>query len=177
MCRTSNLENQSLVFESVKFGSLYNIVHENLRSFSLRTIIEIIQSVCDALIYLHEQKIIHCYVNSHSIMLVGSHLPKLANFEYAIEKADDSSKQKRSKVTENYYVNCAYNWLAPEVMAGDVGSHASDMYGFCSVIWELFNSSYLCAHYKSGLFNRFLIDSSSFFIRCSEYLRIRLIDN
>ena len=115
-------------------------MHENLLSFGLRSIIEIITSVCDALIYLHEQKIIHCYVNSHSIFLVGAHTPKLANFEYAVEKCADPSQQKRSKVIQNVYINCAYNWLAPEIMAGDFCSDSSDMYSFCCVIWELFNS-------------------------------------
>ena len=140
--KTPNLESQSLVFEPVRFGSLHNIVHESLKSFSLRSILEIISHVCDALIYLHEQRIIHCYVNSHSILLVDSHTPKLANFEYAVERAVDPKLQKKSRVVENVYTNCAFNWLAPEIMDGDLPTYASDMYGYCSVIWELFNSKF-----------------------------------
>lgn len=73
--------------------------------------------------------------------MVDPHQPKLANFEYAVEKK--AKMQKKSKVVENIYTNCAYNWLAPEVLAGDYNTEASDMYGLCSVIWELFNSKFI----------------------------------
>lgn len=137
--KSPNLDGQSLVFESVRFGSLFNLLHDNLKSFSARSIYEIMSHICDALIYLHEQGIVHCYVNTHSILLVDSHSPKLANFEYAVEKSSDPNLQKKSKVIENIYTNCAYNWLAPEIMTGANPTPASDMYSFCSVIWELYN--------------------------------------
>jgi len=133
-------------------GSLYHIMHENLRSFSIKHISEILVSVCDALVYLHEQEIVHCYVNSHSILLVDNHVPKLANFEYAVEKKADEKQRKKSKVVENIYTNCAYNWLAPEIMAGEYPIPASDMYSFACVIWELFNSKKLMFLWKRFLF-------------------------
>ena len=33
--------------------------------------------------------------------------------------------------------------MAPELMAEEVPNELSDMYGFCVVIWELFNSKWL----------------------------------
>ncbi len=138
--KAPNLENQSLIFETMTHGSLYYIMHENFKSFSLKHITEILISICDALVYLHEQKIVHCYVNSHSIMLVDNHLPKLANLEYAVEIKADEKQRKKSKVIENIYTNCAYNWLAPEIIGGEFPMISSDMYSFACVIWELFNS-------------------------------------
>ncbi len=88
MTKSSINDRQSLVFERVQYGSLYNILHENNgdNGIRIRNLVEIISSVCDAIIYLHEQKIIHCYINSHSVLMVTAHTPKLANLEYAVNK-------------------------------------------------------------------------------------------
>ena len=43
-------------------------------------------TICNALIYLHEQNIVHCYVNSHSVLIVSPHIVKLGNLEFAVEK-------------------------------------------------------------------------------------------
>ncbi len=37
-------------------------------------------------------------------------------------------------------MNCAWNWLAPEMMVGELPHEKTDMYSFCSFVWELFNS-------------------------------------
>ena len=80
-------ERLSLVFERVQYGSLFNILHENQsKGVKIRNLVEIISSICEAIIYLHEQKILHCYINSHSVLMVTAHTPKLANFEYAVHK-------------------------------------------------------------------------------------------
>jgi serine/threonine protein kinase len=143
ICQTENIESLVLMFERIAIGSLYNVLHEMklTKKPKLKSIVEIMSTTCDALIYLHEQNIIHCYVSSHSIMLVTPHTCKLANLEYAVERASEPSKQKRSNVVDNHYNNCVWNWLAPELMLGDeaVPNFMSDMYGFCTVFWELFN--------------------------------------
>jgi serine/threonine protein kinase len=143
ICQTENIESLVLMFERIAIGSLYNVLHEMKlnKQPKLKSIVEIMLTTCDGLIYLHEQNIIHCYVSSHSIMLVTPHTCKLANLEYAVERAVEPNKQKRSNVVDNHYKNCAWNWLAPELMLGNdaVPNLMSDMYGFCAVFWELFN--------------------------------------
>jgi hypothetical protein len=157
-CQTStNGENgmtMVLMFERIALGSLFHILHEIklARKPKLKSVTSIMLNVCDALVYLHEKSLIHCYVNSHSVFLTHHHIAKLGNLEYSFDKlSTDSKKQldKRPKVSENRYKNCAWNWMAPELMqfsnsnnnTEQVPNESSDMYGFCVVIWELFNSN------------------------------------
>jgi inactive serine/threonine-protein kinase TEX14 len=163
-CQTDNIENIILMFERVSVGSLFNILHEIKLSKmpKLKSITEIMLSVCEALIYLHEQNLLHCYVNSHSIFLTTHHSAKLGNLEYAVERSCDPNKQKKSKVVENRYLNCSWNWLAPELMADEIPNELSDMYSFCVVVWELFNTSIPWHNLKwEEIHNEILIDQNT----------------
>ena len=42
--------------------------------------------VSDALIYLHDQRLLHCFITSHAVQLITHHLAKIGNLEYMIEK-------------------------------------------------------------------------------------------
>ena len=45
--------------------------------------------------------------------------------------------------------NCAYNWMAPELMEEmELPNEMSDMFGFCSLFWELFNGFYIFLSFK-----------------------------
>jgi inactive serine/threonine-protein kinase TEX14 len=90
ICPSENAESLMLMFERAQVGSLFNILHEITLSKmpKLKSITEIALSVCDALIYLHEKNIYHCYVSSHSVILTSLHTAKLANLEYAVEKLE-----------------------------------------------------------------------------------------
>lgn len=46
----------------------------------------IIRQIADALIYIHQQNLIHCAVTSHAIQLVSIESARLTNFEYMVEK-------------------------------------------------------------------------------------------
>jgi len=41
-------------------------------------------------------------------------------------------------VASNRYLNAAYNWMPPEIMKGELSTEKSDIYGFCTVMWEMF---------------------------------------
>lgn len=88
ICPSDNAESLMLMFERVQVGSLYNVLHEIKlnKQPRLKSIGEIALSVCDALVYLHERNIFHCYVSSHSVLLTSLHMAKLANFEYAVDR-------------------------------------------------------------------------------------------
>ena len=149
-CQCDNADNMFLVFERISVGSLFNSLHE-MRSSSnapnnmkrrVKSVFEIAMNVLDALMFLHEHNIIHNYVNSHSIFLTDTHTAKLGNLEYAVQKLTDPANRDfygDSRITFNKYLNCAYNWMAPEVIEGEYPSEMSDMYSFCVVIWEIFN--------------------------------------
>lgn len=87
-CQTENVENMILMFERIAVGSLFHILHEIklAKKPKLKSITSIMLNVCDALVYMHEKNLIHCYVNSHSIFLTHQHMAKLANLEYAVER-------------------------------------------------------------------------------------------
>ena len=73
-----------LVLKRIIYSSLFVILQEP-RDEAI-DIIQILTSVCDVLIYLHEKRIIHCYVNSYSVFFVESFKPKLCNSEYVVER-------------------------------------------------------------------------------------------
>ena len=87
-CQTENVENMILMFERIALGSLFHILHEIklAKKPKLKSITSIMLNVCDALVYMHEKNLIHCYVNSHSVFLTHQHMAKLANLEYAVER-------------------------------------------------------------------------------------------
>lgn len=46
---------------------------------------EIIKQISDALLYIHQQNLVHTYVTSHAIQMVLPNLAKLSNFEYMVD--------------------------------------------------------------------------------------------
>ena len=48
-----------------------------------------------------------------------------------------------SEVVDNKYPNAVFNWLAPEVMAGQPVTEKSDLYSLCAVMWEILNGENL----------------------------------
>ena len=46
----------------------------------------IMRQVCEAVLYLHNQGLLHCGISSHAIHLTDSDVAKLGNFEYAVHK-------------------------------------------------------------------------------------------
>ena len=140
-----------LMFERIAVGSLFHILHEIklARKPKIKSITSIMLNVCDALIYMHEKNLLHCYVNSHSIFLTHHHMAKLGNLEFS---CDLIKQPQKFKIVENRYKNCAYNWLPPEIMTWSSSEEEmitpkADMYSFCVVIWELFNSKFMFVFY------------------------------
>ncbi|XP_021376358.1 probable serine/threonine-protein kinase DDB_G0280133 isoform X2 [Mizuhopecten yessoensis] len=140
ICQTNNLDGLVLLFENVGVGSLYYQLHEKSERMSTNQIHEILVQICDGIIFLHDQDLLHCYITSHAVFLVSSHTAKLGNLEYAIER-NKSEVGKRSLVISNKHQNAAYNWMAPEIINGSCPSAASDMYSFCAVMWESFENT------------------------------------
>ncbi|ESO11448.1 hypothetical protein HELRODRAFT_183141 [Helobdella robusta] len=163
-CRTDNLENLILVYERVHLGSLYSYLHQKMESMSLLQICTLMKQVASALLYLHRKGFIHCYVTSHSLFLIRHDLVRVGNFEYMIHSCHPASNfstmsssvsantsttsynvtignsRLNTQVTTNKYTNAAYNWMAPEVMDGKIPTEKSDLYSFCSVLWEMMHA-------------------------------------
>jgi len=48
---------------------------------------EVLCQVADALVYLHQHKLVHCALSSHAVQLVDRKRAKLANFEYMLDRS------------------------------------------------------------------------------------------
>ena len=46
----------------------------------------------------------------------------------------------------NLYLDAAYNWMPPELMKDELPTEKSDVYSFCTVMWELYTGRYLHLH-------------------------------
>ncbi|XP_014665593.1 PREDICTED: uncharacterized protein LOC106807683 isoform X3 [Priapulus caudatus] len=100
---------------------------------TVRNTAEVMLQVCEALIYIHEQQLVHCAVSSNSIHLVTPYAAKLANFEYMVPRGNTSGAHT------NMHECAVYNWLAPELMNAEPATEMADVYSFCSVLWEMLN--------------------------------------
>lgn len=47
---------------------------------------EVLCQTADALIYLHQQNLVHCALTSHAVQLVDHSHARLGNFEYMIDR-------------------------------------------------------------------------------------------
>ncbi|XP_069123252.1 uncharacterized protein [Argopecten irradians] len=140
VCQTNNLDGLVLLYENVALGSLYYHLHEKCDRMSTNHIHEILVQICNGIIFLHDQDLLHCYITSHAVFLVSQHTAKIGNLEYAIERRK-SEVGKRSLVSNNKYQNAAYNWMSPEIISDSCPSEASDMYSFCAIMWECFENT------------------------------------
>ncbi|XP_065923799.1 uncharacterized protein [Magallana gigas] len=136
ICQTNNLDGIVLLYENITFGSLYYHLHQKVEKMHTNQILEVCRQICSALLFLHDQNLVHCYVTSHAIGLVNPHQAKLGNFEYMLE-SDHCNMGKTSAVSSNRSDHVAYNWMAPEIMNQCPPSFVSDMYSYCCVVWEM----------------------------------------
>ena len=57
-----------------------------LETVALWSLCDLMRQVCDAVLYLHDNQLVHCCISSHSIHLVLPTLAKLGNLEYMVQK-------------------------------------------------------------------------------------------
>ena len=87
-----------------------------------------------------------CYVNIHFDVCSSS------------SRLCQEGMMPRTDVVNNKYKNAAYNWMAPELMAGDSPSVASDVYSICAVLWEIYNGMlYVIKEYLNNNLRKYLI--------------------
>ena len=57
--------------------------HEKL---TLALTVTIFCHICNALMYMHDQNLVHGLVTAHAIQLITANFAKLGNFEYTIDR-------------------------------------------------------------------------------------------
>ncbi|XP_048758966.2 uncharacterized protein LOC125668674 [Ostrea edulis] len=136
VCQTNNLDGIVLLYESVACGSLFYHLHQKAERLHPSQILEMSKQICCAVLFLHEQNLIHCYITSYAINIVNPHQAKLGNFEYMVT-VDHCEMGKKSLVSSQSTGNVAYNWMAPDIIDDCPPCFASDMYSYCCVLWEM----------------------------------------
>ena len=63
-----------------------HIIVLQMESLEVTSICSIVRQMADALLYIHQQNLVHCAVTSHAIQLVSVNSARLSNFEYMIDK-------------------------------------------------------------------------------------------
>lgn len=68
------------------FSSKTNVDILQVEKMHSNQILEVCRQICSALLFLHDQNLIHCYITSHAISLISPHQAKLGNFEYMMDR-------------------------------------------------------------------------------------------
>ncbi|HEY4057081.1 MAG TPA: protein kinase [Kofleriaceae bacterium] len=131
------------VCEYMNGGTLSNIVREQGRQ-SIEETVRVIGAMCAALAEAHQLGIVHRDIKPQNILFgsVGSDkLPKLADFGIAKWTVDDEKeKQERNQRAEDTAIVAGQklamyspSWAAPEQLAGQPVSPATDIYSLAVV--------------------------------------------
>ena len=127
------------VCEYMNGGTLSHIVREQGRQ-SLAETVRVIHAMCLALAEAHALGIVHRDIKPQNILfgaVAGNKLPKLADFGIAKWSADDDNRQQRAEdtaiVAGQKLAMYSPSWAAPEQLAGQPVSPATDIYSLACV--------------------------------------------
>lgn len=136
LCQTPSLDVIMLVFERVGLGSLHYVLYEQMDRLPMTYVRDIARQVCEALLFMHNQNCLHCGLSSHAIFLVSKHQAKVGCLEHMVERKKAEAGHGNAVITEKQkdQIN---RWMAPELMMGQPLSPASDVYSYCTVLWEM----------------------------------------
>jgi serine/threonine-protein kinase len=127
------------VCEYMNGGTLSHIVREQGRQ-SLAETVRVTHAMCLALAEAHALGIVHRDIKPQNILfgaVAGNKLPKLADFGIAKWSADDDNRQQRAEdtaiVAGQKLAMYSPSWAAPEQLAGQPVSPATDIYSLACV--------------------------------------------
>ncbi|OWF39121.1 multiple epidermal growth factor-like domains protein 6 [Mizuhopecten yessoensis] len=98
-------------------------------------LIKFVVDILHALVFLHNNKIIHRLVGAQNIYLDNDYTAKLANFHFAIKTRDavrENGTIRARKLPQRYAA-----WMPPEARGEDTYSHYTDMWGIGVLLWEV----------------------------------------
>jgi len=126
--------NAMLIMEYVAKGSLYNILHNNEEKLPWTVRIQITIDIGLGVEYLHSQKVIHCDLNSHNVLITNEYRAKLTDFGLSKIKHDITS---RSNSGSGNMLGTLL-WMAPELTTGEKTNNSrTDIYSYGVTMWEI----------------------------------------
>ncbi|XP_005092893.1 inactive serine/threonine-protein kinase TEX14 [Aplysia californica] len=137
ICQPSCLDNIMVLLERINYATLYHLLHETKRKLLTSQKMNLVHQMCGAMEFIHSQNLIHCGLSSMAVYLVSIGLAKIGNLEFMVEglKAELGKLSAVSQVSHRGFL---YNWMSPELMQARPPCYSSDVYSFCSVLWEMF---------------------------------------
>ncbi|KAK0048506.1 inactive serine/threonine-protein kinase TEX14, partial [Biomphalaria pfeifferi] len=118
----------------------------------------LVLQVSSAMEFIHSQSLIHCGLSSLAIYLVSENYIKVGNFEFMVESIK-ANLGRISSVSSVPHGQNLYNWMAPELIAGKSPCFSSDVYSFCSIVWELFSGELPWRDYQPEAIRQKVVDS------------------
>src|SRR4051795_8007528 len=109
-------------------GTLYDAVHSDDDSMSVREVVAIGIKLAGALETLHRSGVLHCDVRPRTVLVTEWGEPVLAGFDESVDRADLGTRAPMHNLTPH---------TAPELLEGSDPSPASDVYGLASTLYEL----------------------------------------
>lgn len=89
---TLHWEGVQLIYEPIYQGSLYHRLHIMGSPIPLLKRLQILQQICDAVLFLHSKQLLHCSLTSHAVHLISSGRAKLGCLE-TLSENDPSSRK------------------------------------------------------------------------------------
>ena len=92
--------------------------------------IKIFKQICEAVNYMHENKLIHRDIKPENILLSEDLVPKLSDFGWSVIVN-----------TKNRSTFCGtFEYMAPEMYENEEYSYSVDIWGLGILLYEIFHS-------------------------------------
>jgi serine/threonine protein kinase len=109
-------------------GTLYDAVHSDDDSMSVREVVSIGIKVAGALETLHKSGVLHCDLRPRTVLVTEYGEPVLGGFDEAVDMASLGTRPPMHSLSPH---------TAPELLEGAEPLPASDVYGLASTLYEL----------------------------------------
>ncbi|XP_051900787.1 activated CDC42 kinase 1-like isoform X2 [Pristis pectinata] len=134
-----------MVTELAPLGSLYDHLRSRHAAFPIHLLWLYAAQVCEGMDYLESHHFIHRDLAARNILLASEDLVKIADFGLtrSLSDCDHYVMQAHRKIP--------FAWCAPESLKSGTFSHASDVWMYGVVLWELFS---YCEEPWMGMYGR-----------------------
>lgn len=122
-------DHRAIIMEFCDKGDLFQFLHDHTVQIDYVKVIEILEGIAKALLYLHERNLVHRDLKSLNVLLMEDWSVKVADI--GLSDIKHSNRVCSAQLGTPFY-------LAPEVMEQETFSPASDVYSFGMIMWEMF---------------------------------------
>lgn len=106
-------------------GSLNHLLYHSKENLSLFEKLHLLVDICNAMVYLHAKDIVHCYINSFSVLVKDKCKAKLGNLEHAHKIDEKTDAKETGEVSHLLEQN---PWMCAQQLNGNIATKAGDIY-------------------------------------------------